>query len=527
MILILLIIIPTGAGILGWLLGRLHPGFARWISLIALAVNLILALALLTRYAPQLSISPGGPWLAEINLRWIPELGINFHLAVDGLSLVLVLLTAFLGMTAVGCAWKEIKERVGFFYFNLMWVLAGITGVFLSLNLFQFYFFWEMMLVPMFFIIAVWGDENRAYAALKFFLFTQISGLLMLFAIIGLYFVHGQNTGVYTFDYRQLLETSMSGTTAIWLMLGFLAAFLVKLPAVPVHTWLPDAYAAAPTAGSVVLAGLMAKTGAYGLLRFVVPLFSRAAFDFAPVAMLLAILGILYGALLAFSQTDLKRLVAYTSVSHMGFVLLGVFVWNQLALQGVVLQILSHGLSTGALFILAGAVQQRTNTRDMRQMGGLWAAMPRMGGVAMFFALAAMGLPGLGNFLAEFLVLFGAFRSNVTAAVLATLVLISATVYALWMMQAVFHGPPKKVRKVPDLSGREAVVTGAMILAILWLGLYPQPVFTTTSPALQHLEQTVGRRLTAALPPQKTLVLPETVRRPSAQSARRLEEGNP
>jgi NADH-quinone oxidoreductase subunit M len=526
MILIWLIILPSGAGVLGWLLSRVHPAFARWISLIALAVDLILALALLTQRAAQLTISPAGPWLAELNLSWIPQLGINLHLAVDGLSLVLVLLTAFLGMTAVGCAWKEIKERVGFFHFNLMWVLAGITGVFLSLDLFLFYFFWEMMLVPMFFIIAVWGDENRIYAAVKFFLFTQISSVLMLLAIIGLYFVHGHNTGNYTFDYRLLLETAMSGTTALWLMLGFLAAFLVKLPAVPLHTWLPDAYTAAPTAGSVVLAGLMAKTGAYGLLRFGVPLFSQAAFNFAPVAMLLAILGIFYGALLAFSQTDLKRLVAYTSVSHMGFVLLGVFAWNPLALQGVVLQILSHGVSTGALFILAGAVQARTDTRDIRQMGGLWAVMPRMGGVAMFLALAAMGLPGLGNFLAEFLVLFGTFRANILAAILATLVLISATAYALWMIQAVFHGPQKESRKVFDLTGREAVVMGAMILTILWLGLYPQPVFKTTDPALHHLEQTVGRRMTAALPDQKEIDLPEKGRRPSVQSAH-LKGDNP
>lgn len=520
MILIWLIVIPSGAGLLAWLLARLHPGFARWIALLALAADLALALSLLTRYGAQLTATPGGPWLVEIKHAWIPQLGIDFHLAVDGLSMVLVLLTAFVGMTAVGCAWKEIKARVGFFYFNLLWVLAGMTGVFLALDLFLFYFFWEMMLVPMFFIISVWGDENRIYAGLKFFLFTQISGLLMLFAIIGLYFVHGRNTGVYTFDYRQLLETSMSVTTAMWLMLGFLAAFLVKLPAVPLHTWLPDAYTAAPTAGSVVLAGLMAKTGAYGLLRFVVPLFSRAAFDFAPVAMLMAIIGILYGALLAFSQTDFKRLVAYTSISHMGFVLLGVFAWNQLALQGVVLQILSHGVSTGALFILAGAVQARTNTRDMRQMGGLWAIMPRMGGVAMFFALAAMGLPGMGNFLGEFLVLFGTFRANILASILATLVLITATIYALWMIQAVFHGSQKKIRKVADLSGREAVVTGAMILAILWFGLYPQPVLKTTAPALKHLEQTVDKRLFAAHPPQTAIVLPKTRTRLPAQPIR-------
>jgi NADH-quinone oxidoreductase subunit M len=518
MILVWLIIVPTAAGLLAGFTGRRHSRWPRWISLIALAINLILALTLLTRSADRLTITPGGPWLAEINLTWIPQLGISFHLGVDGLSLVLVLLTAFLGITAVGSAWTEIKERVGFFYFNLMWVLAGITGVFLALDLFLFYFFWEMMLVPMYFIIAIWGHENRIYAAVKFFLFTQISGLLMLLAIIGLYFVHGQNTGVYTFDYRQLLGTSMSKISAMWLMLGFLVAFLVKLPTVLVHTWLPDAHTEAPTPGSLILAGLLLKTGAYGLLRFVVPLFPQAAFAFTPLAMLLAIVGILYGALLAFSQTDLKRLVAYTSVSHMGFVLLGVFVWNEMALQGVVLQILCHGISTGALFILAGAVQERIHTRDMRRMGGLWAAMPRMGGVAMFFALASLGLPGLGNFVSEILILFGTYRDSVPAAVLATLGLISATVYALWMIQAVFHGPNKEGWKLPDLSGREAAVMGVMIVATLWLGLYPQPVLKTISPALHHLEQTVTRRPTAARPAAKAIVLSETGKRPPAKS---------
>ncbi|MEJ2727111.1 MAG: NADH-quinone oxidoreductase subunit M, partial [Deltaproteobacteria bacterium] len=307
-------------------------------------------------------------------------------------------------------------------------------------------------------------------------------------------------------------------TTAMWLMLGFLAAFLVKLPAVPVHTWLPDAHTEAPTPGSVILAGLLLKTGAYGLLRFVVPLFPRAAFDFAPVAFLLAIVGILYGALLAFSQTDLKRLVAYTSVSHMGFVLLGVFVWNELALKGVVLQILCHGISTGALFILVGAIQERIHTRDMSRMGGLWATTPRLAGVAMIFALASLGLPGLGNFVSEILILFGTYRDSVLAAVLATLGLISATVYALWMIQAAFHGPNKEGWKLRDLSGREATVMGAMIAAILWLGLYPQPVLKTINPAVHHLEQTVTRKQVAARSPAPLIGLSEKNRQPAVQS---------
>lgn len=519
MILVWLIIVPAIAGLLAWPAGRRHPRWSRWISLIALAVNLILALTLPMRSAGLPTITPGGSFLAEINLDWIPQLGISFHLAVDGLSLVLVLLTAFLGLTAVGSAWTEIKERVGFFYFNLMWVLAGITGVFLALDLFLFYFFWEMMLVPMYFIIAIWGHENRIYAAVKFFLFTQISGLLMLVAIIGLYFVHGRSSGLYTFDYLQLLGTAMPAPTAMLLMLGFLIAFVVKLPAFPVHTWLPDAHTEAPTPGSVILAGLLLKTGAYGLMRFIVPLFPRAALEFAPIAIILGIAGILYGALLAFSQTDLKRMVAYTSVSHMGFVLLGVFVWNELALKGVVLQILCHGISTGALFILAGAIQERIHTRDMRRMGGLWATIPRLAGVTLIFALASLGLPGLGNFVSEILILFGTYRDSVPAAVLATLGLISATIYALWMIQAAFHGPNKEGWKLPDLSGREAALMGAMIVVIFWLGLYPQPVFKTITPALHHLEQTVTRKQIAVRSPAKMIDLSETAKRPPAPSA--------
>jgi len=518
MILIWLIIVPTGGGILAWLLSRWYPAGSRWIALLALAINLILTLTLLGHSSGQFEISSAGPWLAEVNQPWISQLGISFHLAIDGLSLVLVLLTAFLGLAAVASAWTEIGERVGFFYFNLMWVLAGITGVFLTLDLFLFYFFWEMMLVPMYFIIAIWGHENRIYAATKFFLFTQISGLLMLVAIIGLYFVHGRNSGVYTFDYLQLLGTAMPAATAMLLMLGFLIAFAVKLPAFPVHTWLPDAHTQAPTPGSVILAGLLLKTGAYGLVRFVVPLFPQAAFDFAPIAMVLGIIGILYGALLAFSQTDLKRLVAYTSISHMGFVLLGVFVWNELALQGVVMQIICHGISTGALFMLVGALQERIDTRDLRRMGGLWSAIPRLAGVTLIFALASLGLPGLGNFVAEILILLGTFRVSIPSAVLAAVGLVSATIYALWMVQRVFHGSDRDGWNIPDLSGREIAVMGALIAVILWLGLYPQPVLNTTRPVLRRLEQTVTVRQMSAAADAKLIVRPDSDKNPLDQA---------
>ena len=279
------------------------------------------------------SSKPGcGNWTGTGSLTF----GIHFHLALDGLSLLLLMLTFLLGIMSVLASWTEIQEAVGFFHLNLLWVLAGIAGVFLAMDLFLFYFAWELMLVPMYFLIAIWGHERRVYAAAKFFLFTQLSGLLMLIAILALYFAHHTATGIFTFEYADLLGTPLSSHAALWIMLGFFVAFAVKLPMFPLHTWLPDAHTEAPTAGSVVLAGLLLKTGAYGMLRFVMPLFPAAAHAFAPVAMVLAVIGILYGAILAFAQTDLKRLVAYTSVSHLGFVLLGIFAWNKLALQGAV-----------------------------------------------------------------------------------------------------------------------------------------------------------------------------------------------
>jgi NADH-quinone oxidoreductase subunit M len=487
MILVWLIVIPLAGGLIGWVLDGGAARRARWIAAATMIAELALALWLWARYYGA-AVSAGAPWLVEFRRAWIPSLGISFQLGIDTLSLLLIVLTAFLGVLAVICSWTEIESRSGFFHFNLLWVLAGLVGVFSALDLFLFYFFWELMLVPMYFLIAIWGHERRIYASMKFFIFTQLSGLLMLVAILGLYFIHGNNTGNYTFDYRELLGTVLPAGTAMWLMLGFLIAFLVKLPAIPVHTWLPDAHTEAPTAGSVVLAGLLLKTGAYGLLRFVLPLFPQAAAAFGTVAMFLGAAGILYGALLAFGQGDLKRLVAYSSVSHMGFVLLGVFAWNELALQGAVIQMLCHGISTGALFILVGALQERTHTREMERLGGLWAVAPRMGGVAMLFALASLGLPGLGNFIGEFLILLGVYQVNAAAAAVAAVGLISGTIYSLWMVQRTFHGEMRREERIADLSWREMAMFASLIAAIVWIGFYPQPLLSTAKPALDRLE---------------------------------------
>src|SRR5450759_4761177 len=333
MILVYLIVILLAGASLAWITGKRNHVWPRIISIVALSIDLILIILYVLKSLPS-----DKDWLIDIKLDWIPAFGISLHLALDGLSLVMLILTFFLGIISVIISWKEIDSKVGFFHFNLLLILAGITGVFLSLDLFLFYFFWELMLVPMYFLIGIWGHENRTSASNKFFLYTQASGLLMFISIIALYFVHANSTGVYTFDYLQLLGTIMPDSTSMLIMLGFLAAFLVKLPVVPLHNWLPDAHTEAPTAGSLILASLLLKTGAYGLLRFIVPLFPSASISFAPIGMLLGVIGILYGAKLAFAQDDMKRLVAYTSVSHLGFVLLGIYAGTELALQGAVIQ---------------------------------------------------------------------------------------------------------------------------------------------------------------------------------------------
>ncbi|MGH9402874.1 MAG: complex I subunit 4 family protein, partial [Terriglobia bacterium] len=308
--------------------------------------------------------------------------------------------------------------------------------------------------------------------------FTQLSGLLMLVAILTLYFAHHAATGVYSFEYADLIGTPLAPHVALLVMLGFFVAFAVKLPMFPLHTWLPDAHTEAPTAGSIILAGLLLKTGAYGLIRFVMPLFPHAAHQFAPIAMVLAVVGIIYGAVLAFGQTDLKRLVAYTSVSHLGFVLLGIFVGNIWALDGAVIGMIAHGISTGALFTICGQVQERTHTREMSRLSGLWATVPRLSGASMFFAMGSMGLPGLGDFIGEFLVLIGTYEAHLIGITIATTIgILLSTLYALRFIQRAFHGPNSNNWKVQDLVPREVAMLVPMVAILIWLGIYPQPVF--------------------------------------------------
>jgi len=479
MILIAILFLPVCGGIVALFSGRISRKMPGWVSFFALCLDFVIVVCLW--FASNRGGSAPAIWISEFQKPWIPQLGVTFHLACDSVSLILLGLAAFLGCLASLSSFAEITEKTGFFYLCLTWTIAGVMGVFLALDLFLFYFAWEIMLVPMFFLILLWGHEDRFRAAVKFFIFTQLGGLLMVAAILGLYFSHGHATGVYTFDYPALIGTPLGPVAAILLLCGFLAAFLVKVPAIPFHTWLPDAHTQAPTAGSVILAGLLLKTGAYGLLRFAIPLFPLQMQAFSKPLAILGIIGILYGALLAFAQADMKRLVAYTSVSHMGFVLLGLVAGNNLAFQGAILQILSHGLSTGGLFILVGALQERLHTRDLGRMGGLWKEVPRLGGAAMVFALASLGLPGMGNFVGEFLVLLGTYGTQPALAAVAALGFVLSTIYSLSMMGRAFFGEAKHASRIPDLSVREMAIVTVMVVPLLGLGLYPQGLIGRTS----------------------------------------------
>ena len=486
MTLLYLILIPLLAGLVAWPAARVAPRAARGLCLAASLAQLVIA-AILWRQTPG-----PGQWIETLSLPWIPQLGVTFSLFLDGLSLLLILLTGLLGALAVLASWTAVRQNVGFFHFNLMATLAGVTGVFLARDLILFYVFWELMLVPLYLLIRIWGGDRRVYAATKFFLFTQAGGLLLLLGILALAITHQRQTGTLTFDYLQLIGTALSPAQGFWLLLAFGAAFAVKLPALGLHPWLPDAHSQAPTAGSVVLAGLVLKAGGYGMLRFLMPLFPQAFPTIAPAAMGLAVAGILYGAALAFAQDDLKRLIASSSISHMGFVLLGVFAANELALQGAVVVMIAHGLTTGTLFALAGAIDERLHTHHLDRLGGLWAVMPRMGGATLFFVLAGLGLPGLAGFVGEFLVLLGAWQTSPVLAALASAGLVLSVVYSLRLMQRVFLGPKVGEETPRDLSAREWLMLSVMAVATIWVGLWPQRVIDAAAPAVHNMQKSLS-----------------------------------
>jgi len=419
--------------------------------------------------------APAGFFLFE-DAAWVERFGIRYTLGMDGISLVMVLLSSFITVIAVLVSWKGIQERIPLFFALLLAMESGILGVFLSLDLFLFYLFWEAMLIPMFFLIGIWGHGRRVYSAVKFFLYTFVGSLLMLVAIISLYLLHGTQAGSYTFSLAQLIHTTVPYGTSLLLFAAFLLAFAIKFPLFPLHTWLPDAHTDAPTAGSVILASLLLKTGAYSLIRFGYPLFPEAARAFTPLLYASAVFGIGYGAWVAFAQTDMKRLVAYSSVSHMGFVALGIAAWSPIALSGALMQMVNHGITTGALFAMVGMLDERTHSREIATYGGIWGKVPILGFFFLFFNMASAGLPGLNNFVGEFLVLVGTFRVSPSAACGAFLGIVLTLVYTVRLVQEILFGKENKPLELSDLSLREGAILATLALIDVYLGIHPGPV---------------------------------------------------
>jgi NADH-quinone oxidoreductase subunit M len=423
---------------------------------------------------------------------WIESLGIQYFFGIDGISVLLVLLTTFLGVLAILSSWTAIKVRVKEYYIFILLLQTGMLGVFLSLDFFLFYVFWEVMLVPMYFIIGVWGGPRKLYAAIKFFLYTLFGSVIMLVAILKLYFYNAEVTGVYTFDILKLYQNHMPIGMQSWLFWAFFIAFAIKVPMFPFHTWLPDAHVEAPTAGSVILAGVLLKMGTYGFVRFSLPLFPEASFKFAWIVVTLAIIGIIYGALVAMMQKDMKKLVAYSSVSHLGFVMLGLFVFNIKGIEGGILQMINHGLSTGALFLIVGLIYERRHTRMIADFGGLSNVMPVYATLFMIVTLSSIGLPLLNGFIGEFMILIGAFMYNKLYACLAAVGIVLGAAYMLWLYQRTMFGkcdnPDNQVLK--DLNLREKMTLLPIIFFCFWIGVYPSPFLNFMHASVKYLIDT-------------------------------------
>ncbi len=431
---------------------------------------------------------------------WIENYGISYHLGIDGISLLLVLLTTFLTVLCVLSAFSAIQERVKEFMISFLFLETGMVGALVALDLVLFYIFWEVMLVPMYLLIGVWGDpKRRVYAAIKFFLYTMAGSVLMLVAIIAIYFIHGKATGNYTFDLLELYKFDLPIRPQYWLFGAFALAFAIKVPMFPFHTWLPDAHTEAPTAGSVILAGVLLKMGTYGFIRFAIPLFPVAATKFLPLICVLALIGIIYGALVSMMQDDLKRLVAFSSVSHLGYVMLGMFAFNMQGVEGSIYQMLNHGISTGSLFLIVGIIYERRHTRMIADFGGLSKVMPIYAAIFMIVTLSSIGLPGTNGFVGEFLILLGAFKARTVYGVLGATGVVLGAAYMLWMFQRVMFGEIKNPEnlKLQDLSIREIAYMVPMIIMIFLMGIYPKLFFQKMDVTVEHFLEDVRTKYEA------------------------------
>ncbi len=476
----LILVFPLLAALVTALLPKNNARLIKGWAFVAVAIEFVLSLYLLANFVPNTS-----QMQFEEFVPWIPQIGISYHVGIDGLSFWLVMLTTFLMLIAIPASFSEINERLKEYFIFFLILEAAMLGVFVALDVFLFYVFWEFSLIPMAFLIGIWGHERRIYAAIKFVLFTMFGSLLMLVAIIVLYFA----TGARTFDLIELQKMITPATLQPWLFAAFALAFAIKVPMFPLHTWLPDAHVQAPTAGSIILAGVLLKLGAYGFIRYCLTLFPDASRQFAPVLIVLAIIGIIYGAMVAAMQKDLKSLVAYSSVSHMGFIILGIFVFSQQAMSGAILQMVNHGISTGALFLLVGLLYERRHTRLISEFGGLQKVIPVFSFLLLVVMFSSMGLPGLNGFVGEFLILLGAWEANPVYTALAAVGVILAAIYLLWAYQRAMQGPVtnEKNKHLPDLNRRELVLVVALVVLIVVIGIVPNLLLNPMQASITEL----------------------------------------
>jgi len=480
-------------------------------------VPFALSLYLLARFDPS---NPGFQFVEKV--AWIPHFAVYYSVGIDGMSLFLVLLTTFLTPIVILAGWGDIHKRVKEYMIFILLMETGMVGAFVATDLFLFYVFWEVMLVPMYFLVGVWGGQRRIYAAIKLVLYTMTGSLLMLVAILYLAVLHSQQFGQFSFDLVRLYDFSIPLTTQRWLFAAFALAFAIKVPMFPLHTWLPDAHTEAPTGGSVILAGVLLKMGTYGFLRFALPLFPLAAQEALPVIAVLAVIGIVYGALVCMVQPDLKRLVAYSSVSHLGFVMLGMAALNMQGVEGSIYQMLNHGLSTGGLFLAVGVIYERRHTRLISEFGGLWQQLPVYAAIFMIIMLSSVGLPGLNGFVGEFLILLGAFQTYRIATIVATSGVLLGAVYLLWMYQRVMFGPLENPanRTLKDLSPREILVFAPILVMVFVMGLYPRPFLSRMEPSVQaYLARMHQKMAVSAQPPAVSQTQVAAVRLATAQDS--------
>lgn len=495
-ILTYLLLTPIIGSVLVLFFKKEQKQLIRWFGVAVSAIAFVVSLIAYSQFNQT-----AGSFQLQHKVTWIKTLNVSYFVGVDGISLLLILLTTFLTQLTFLSTWKAIEKNLKMFTFSMLLLEAGMLGVFMSLDVFLFYIFWEAMLIPMYFIIGIWGGERRIYASVKFFLFTMFGSLLMLIAIIWLAVYASTITGFFTTNLLDLYKIGPMVPHNIqgWMFGAFFLSFAIKVPLFPLHTWLPDAHVEAPTAGSVILAGVLLKMGTYGLVRFCLPLFPQSATEFAPIISIFAIIGIIYGALVSMVQTDMKKLVAYSSVSHLGFVVLGIFAMTIESVQGAVIQMVNHGLSTGALFLLVGVVYERTHRRDIAFYGGIAKLVPVYSTALMFATLSSVGLPGLNGFIGEFLILLGTFKSSVLGsywfAAFAATGVIFAAVYLLWMYQRVVFGKvtnPELEHELTDLNTREIIVLIPIFILIIWIGVYPGTFLKMTEVSVNQVLQQVG-----------------------------------